>query len=100
MAILGTKTENAPIDQWSEWKKVDKMVDFPNILKNLNKDYEWINCEFIGEHLIEVQFRRNPNFRYGNTIAIPVWDKKIEKNYEGYRFIEDPSYERTGFWVK
>ena len=100
LAILGTKTENAPIDQWSEWKKVDKIVDFPDILKNLNKDYEWINCEFIGEYLIEVQFRRNPNFRYGNTIAIPVWDKKIEKNYEGYRFIEDPSYERKGFWVK
>jgi hypothetical protein len=100
LAILGTKTENDPIHQWSEWKKVDKMVDFPDILKNLNKDYEWINCEFIGEHLIEVQFRRNPNFRYGNTVAIPVWDKKIEKNYEGYQFIEDPSYERKGFWVK
>jgi hypothetical protein len=100
LAILGTKTKNDPIHQWSEWKKVDKIVDFPDILKNLNKDYEWINCEFIGEYLIEVQFRRNPNFRYGNTIAIPVWDKKLEKNYEGYRFIEDPSYERKGFWVK
>ena len=100
LVILGIKTENDPIDRWSEWKKVDKMVNFPDILKNLNKDYEWINCEFIGKHLIEVQFRRNPNFRYGNTIAIPVWDKKIEKNYEGYKFIEDPSYERKGFWVK
>ncbi len=100
LVILGTKNENDPIHQWSEWKKVSKMVDFPDILKNLNKNYEWINCEFIGEHLIEVQFRRNPNFRYENTIAIPVWDKKMEKNYEGYRFIEDPSYERKGFWVK
>ena len=100
MVILGTKSKDDPIYQWSEWKKVDRIVNFPDILKNLNKNYEWINCEFIGEHLIEVQFRRNPNFRYGNTVAIPVWDQKTEKNYEGYQFIEDPSYERKGFWIK
>jgi hypothetical protein len=98
--ILGTKTENDPLNQWSEWKKVDKMVDFPDILKNLSKDYEWINCEFIGEHLIEVQFRRNPNFRYENSVAIPVWKKETDKKYDGYRFIGDSSYERKGFWVK
>jgi hypothetical protein len=63
-------------------------------------NYDWINCEYIGGKLIEVQFRRNPNFRYNNSIAIPVWNKKIEENYEGYRFIESKSYDRVGFWVK
>jgi hypothetical protein len=100
LTILGTKNAEDPIYKWSKWEKVDRKVDFPNILKNLKRDYEWINCEFIGGHLIEVQFRRNPNFRYGNSIAIPVWNEKIKENYEEYRFIDDPSYERLGFWVK
>ena len=100
LTILGTKNKEDPIYKWSKWEKVDRKVDFPNILKNLKGNYEWINCEFIGGHLIEVQFRRNPNFRYGNSIAIPVWNKKIKENYEEYRFIDDPSYERLGFWVK
>ncbi len=100
LVILGTKSENDPIHQWSKWEKVNKNVDFPDVLKNLNKNYEWINCEFIGGHLIEVQFRRNPNFRYENSVAIPVWEENSERNYEGYRFIEDSSYERRGFWVK
>ena len=100
LVILGKKNHNDPIHQWRKWEKVDRIVNFPDVLKNLNKNYEWINCEFIGGNLIEVQFRRNPNFRYGNTVAIPVWGEKIERNYEGYQFIEDPSYERKGFWVK
>lgn len=100
LSILGTKTKDDPIHQWSKWEKVNRTVDFPDILKNLNTNYEWINCEFIGGRLIEVQFRRNPNFKYNNTVAIPVWNEKIEENYEGYRFIKNPSYERLGFWVK
>ena len=63
-------------------------------------NYECINCEFIGGRLIEVQFRRNPNFRYENSVAIPVWDEEMGEKSEEYRFIEDESYERKGFWVK
>ena len=56
------------------------------MLTDLKGNYDWINCEFIGENLIEVHFRRNPDFRYGNSIAIPVWeDEKIEN----MQFIED-----------
>ena len=100
LAILGIKNEDDPIHQWSKWEKVNIIVDFPEVLKNLTKNYEWINCEFIGGHLIEVQFRRNPNFRYGNSVAIPVWEGRNVENPEGYRFIYDVSYERRGFYIK
>lgn len=100
LTILGTKKAENPIHQWDKWEKIDKKIEFPEILKNLKKNYEWINCEFINGNLIEVQFRRNPNFRYENSVAIPIWDEKSDKEYEGYRFIEDSSYERKGFWVK
>ena len=100
LVVLGTRDEKNPIYKWSKWEKIDKKVEFPDILRNLKKNYEWINCEFIDGKLIEVQFRRNPNFRYNNTIAIPVWNEKSEKNYQGYKFVEDKDYKRVGFWVK
>jgi hypothetical protein len=100
LVVLGTRDEKNPLYKWSKWEKINKRVEFPDILKNLKKDYEWINCEFIGGKLIEVQFRRNPDFRYGNSVAIPVWNQKIEEDYSEYRFIKDEDYKRMGFWVK
>jgi hypothetical protein len=100
LVVLGTRDSKDEIYKWKKWEKIDKKVEFPNILKNLKKNYEWINCEFIGGKLIEVQFRRNPDFCYENTVAIPVWSEKSEENYPGYRFVEDTDYQRVGFWVK
>jgi hypothetical protein len=100
LVILGTRDEKNPIYKWSKWEKIDKKVEFPDILKNLKKNYEWINCEFIDGHLIEVQFRRNPNFRYNNTVAIPVWNEDIPEIYEDYEFIVDIGDKRKGFLIK
>jgi hypothetical protein len=100
LVILGTRDEKNPIYKWSKWEKIDKKVEFPNILRNLKKKYEWINCEFIDGHLIEVQFRRNPNFRYNNTVAIPVWNEDIPEIYKDYKFIADIGDKRKGFLIK
>jgi len=89
--------EGEPLYKWKKWQKIDKDISFPDILNNLVGNYEWINCEFIGENLIEVHFRRNPDFRYGNSVAIPVWDDKKIKNM---KFIEDNDYHRKGFYIK
>jgi hypothetical protein len=99
LVVLGEKDEDDPFYRWKKWTRVDAEVPFPTILNSLKGDYEWINCEFIGNRLIEVHFRRNPDFRYGNTIAIPVWkDEKVE-NIENLRFIEDEDYLRRGFYI-
>jgi hypothetical protein len=66
--------------KWKKWTKINQEVEFPDILNNLKGNYEWINCEFIGNKLIEVHFRRNPDFRYGNSVAIPVWKGDRTKN--------------------
>jgi hypothetical protein len=100
LVVLGTRDKKNPLYKWSKWEKIDKKVEFPDVLRNLKKKYEWINCEFIGGKLIEVQFRRNPDFRYGNSVAIPVWNQKTEEDYSEYRFIKDEDYKRMGFWVK
>jgi len=99
LVVLGEKNEDDPLYKWCKWTKIDVEVEFPSILNDLVGNYEWINCEFIGKHLIEVQFRQNPDFRYGNSVAIPVWDEKINKNIKNYRFVEDKEYLRKGFFV-
>ena len=97
LVVVGTRDPKDPYYKWKKWEKIDKNIEFPEILKNLKGNYEWINCEFIGNNLIEVHFRRNPDFRYNNRIAIPVWnDEKIEN----MTFIEDLDYLRKGFYIE
>ena len=99
LVILGEREDGGPLYKWKKWTKIDYKVSFPEILNDLYGNYEWINCEFIGNHLIEVHFRRNPDFRYGNTVAIPVWNgEKIDK-MNNFTYIEDKDYLRSGFFV-
>jgi hypothetical protein len=98
LAVLGIKEENQPLYKWERWKKTKRKIGFPPILSSLIGNYDWINCEFIGKRLIEVHFRRNPDFRYGNEVAIPVWDEKSTENNK-YRYIEDEDYLRKGFYI-
>ncbi len=99
LVVLGERNINNPLYKWKRWSKIDKKVNFPNILHRLKGNYDWINCEFIGNKLIEVHFRQNPDFRYGNSIAIPVWkDENVEK-LDNFCFISDEDYLRKGFYV-
>jgi hypothetical protein len=100
LTVLGTRRPENPLYKWSRWEKVENNLEFPEILKDLKGNYEYINCEFIGNHLIEVHFRQNPDFRYGNDIAIPVWNDEKERKYENLEFIEDSDYLRKGFFVE
>ena len=100
LVVLGEKNADDPLYKWRRWEKLDVEVEFPLILNDLVGNYEWINCEMIGNHVIEVQFRQNPDFRYGNTVAIPVWGNE---KVENMTYIEDKEYDtyhRKGFWVK
>lgn len=97
LVVLGTRDDDDPYYKWKKWEKIDLEVKFPEILEELKGQYEWINCEFIDGKLIEVHFRQNPDFRYNNSIAIPVWDHENEENMQ---FIEDPDYFRKGFYIK
>ena len=100
LSVLGTRDSYEPLYKWKKWKKIDHKHDFPTILNDLVGDYEWINCEFIGNNLIEVHFRQNPDFKYNNTEAIPVWENEKPENLDHYHFVTDNDYLRKGFWVK
>jgi len=101
LIVKGERKEYDPFHKWSKWYKVERDIIFPEILHELIGDYEWINCEFIDGKLIEVHFRRNPDFRYGNSVAIPVWDHEefIDEDLSKYKYIKDRDYHRLGFWI-
>lgn len=100
LTVLGIRAEYDPLYKWEKWQKTNRIIKFPRILKNLKGNYEWINCEFIGGNLIEVHFRQNPDFMYGNSEAIPVWNDENCEILENYTYIQSEDYLRKGFWVK
>jgi len=99
LVVLGERDYDEPLYKWKKWTKIDRKVEFPDILNSLKGNYEWINCEFIGNKLIEVHFRQNPDFRYGNSVAIPVWRNDRPQKIEDLTFIEDKDYLRRGFFI-
>lgn len=99
LVVKGERHPADPLYKWLKWQKIDKVIEFPEILNNLKGNYEWINCEFIDGKLIEVHFRQNPDFRYGNSIAYPVWSEEIDQDITKYRYVEDGDYLRKGFYI-
>lgn len=101
LIVKGERKEYDQFHKWSKWYKVERGIRFPEVLEEFVDTYEWINCEFIGGKLIEVHFRRNSDFRYGNSVAIPVWDHEepISEDLSKYKYIKDDDYHRLGFWV-
>jgi hypothetical protein len=100
LVVLGTRDSKDPLYKWQKWTKIERDFEFPQILNKLQGNYDWINCEFIGNKLIEVHFRRNPDFRYQNSEAIPVWDDQNVEDFENYTFIKDSEQKRRGFYIK
>lgn len=100
LVVRGYKKSSLEQYKWSSWIKVNDIFEYPEILTKLKGDYPVINCEFIENKLIEVQIRQNLDFRWGNSVAIPVWKGKSTKIFPGYRFVEDLDYERLGFFIK
>ncbi len=99
LVVKGERDLNNPLYKWKKWYKIDRKIEFPQVLMSLKGNYDWINCEFIGNNLIEVHFRQNPDFRYGNSVAIPSWKgEKIEK-VDNLTFVEDEDYLRKGFYI-
>lgn len=100
LVVKGHRNAKNSLSKWNCWSKVNRPIEFPAILSNLVEDYTVINCEFIGNKLIEVHFRPNPDFRHHNIIAIPVWKGEPPRFYKNFKYIEDPDLDRLGFWIK
>lgn|GEM_PF-2500480 len=99
LCVQGNKPEDTFI-KWSEWIRSDKRFKFPTFLNSLIERHPWINCEFIGDKLIEVHFRRNEDFDGNTNHFIPVWEGQDTTPPPGYKYREYPDvHGRIGAFV-
>ena len=100
LVVEGHKQSNT-FTQWDKWTKLDEKIELPSILEPFVNKYEYLNCEFIGDKLIEVHFRQNPDFEEGITEFIPVWKGQDTTAPAGYKYIHYPDmHGRIGAFVK
>ena len=81
-----------------KWSKIEDKVEFPSILENLKGEYEWINCEFIGNHLIECIFVATQTFVSVIQSQFLYGRVKNAKKWK-FIFVDDEDYHRKGFYI-
>lgn len=97
--VEGFKSEDT-FTRWDRWVKVPDFTHFPDVLDPFI-DKPNINCEFIGDKLIEVHFRANQDFDEDINEFIPVWEGQNTDPPAGYRYIHYPDiHGRIGAFVK
>lgn len=100
LAVIGLR-KGKDLTYWDQWKQIYKTIPYPQILEPLRSKYQWINCEFIGDKLIEMHLRRNPDFKWDNTYFIPVWEKTLfDEDRPNWEYIDYPDvHGRIGAWI-
>ncbi len=98
LCVEGTRNQGDPLWKFNKWFKTDDIIPMPAIFHDCQNRYKTINIEYIGGKVIEVHFRRNTNFDYGNNILYPKWQDE-DYSHLGLRYIPSPSYHRKGYWV-
>lgn len=100
LCVAGNKPDDT-FTKWTDWTRIEKQFEFPEILNPLVEHYPWMNCEFIGDKLIEVHLRRNEDFDGNITHFIPVWAGQDIIPPAGYTYREYPDvHGRIGAFVK
>lgn len=100
LCVKGRKPEDT-FTKWTDWYRDDKKFAFPEILSELIERHNWMNCEFIGDKLIEVHLRRNEDFDGNINHFIPVWEGESTEPPKGYTYREYPDvHGRIGAFVK
>ena len=100
LCVQGFKTEDT-FTKWDEWKRTKDHRVPPSQLLEITNKHEWINCEFIGDKLIEVHLRRNEDFDGSIDHFIPVWEGQDIIPPEGYTYRNYPDiHGRIGAFIK
>jgi hypothetical protein len=100
LAVEGFKSKDTFM-HWNDWVRVDDKISMPAILDDLATRHEYINCEYIGNKLVEVHLRKNPDFEIATDHFIPVWRGQDTTPPRGYQYIDYPEqHGRIGAFVK
>jgi len=101
LTVEGHRDDPYRLDRFSRWNRVDLDRPLPEILHGLEDRQEWINVEYIGDHVIEVHLRLNDDFANHEADEIwPVWPESSRDTPEGCTWYASAAGERLGFWIK
>ena len=98
LAVEGLRDISDPLWKWLGWKRIDYAPPFPRICDQIVGHRPHINVEFIGDKVIEIHFRHNPDWKDVpddvNTL-IPVYKETSDKH-----FMPNPEHKRLGFILR
>lgn len=99
LCVEGFKHENS-LYKFSRWQKTNDVIEYPEILNHLVGNYKYINVEMIGDKIIEVHLRLNPDFADNEQEVIPVWENDSTEAPQGFTFVPGKVDKRIGFFVR
>ena len=97
LTVEGFRKKEDPLWKFNKWKRVDDIIPVPQIFTSLRGNYEYINCEYIDDKLVEVHLRQNSDMGDSNEI-IPVWEGDVIQPPNGFEYVENRDYKRLGFY--
>ena len=100
LCVEGFKKENTFL-KWDRWARTMDVMPMPEQIQDAVSGHDVVNCEFIGDKLIEVHLRHNPDFEGGIMEFIPVWEGDDTSPPNGYKYREYPDvHGRIGAFVR
>ena len=97
LCVRGYKDRDQPLNRWKLWERVDKKIKLPSICCELLAIKGWINVEFIGDKVIEIHLRPNPDFYHHDApYIIPAYERT---EMENHKFVLTPEQDRIGFFM-
>lgn len=100
LVVEGIKSKDT-LKKWNKWIKRDINIPIPNFLRYYSLCYDWLNVEMIGDKIIEVHLRHNPDFQFNNSEFIPVWQGQSIDPPAEYTYVEHPDiHGRIGGFIK
>ena len=101
LTVQGFRENTARLDRFSRWCRVDADRPLPAMLHDLKYYQEWINVEYIGDHVIEIHLRYNDDFANHDADEIwPVWPESSQTQPPGTSWYASAAGDRLGFWIK
>lgn len=100
LTVEGFRRSEDPLWRWSKWKKAGDVVPFPDVATSLLASHTHFNIEYIGDKVIEIHLRHNPDWRDLDVKEmIPVFNGDNVEVPPGFYFKPSGDFERVGFLI-
>lgn len=102
LCVIGHREHLGDVTRWKKWEKNNIEIPYPHhILDQLEQEYDWVNVEYIGDKIVEIHLRRNPDFKgHDSNYVIPVYKDQVIKPARDQLFVPSQDEDRLGFYIQ